>query len=101
VRGSPRQLTLSYGCGCGYVNWKVPARNAETHGWHLCAEHMVSLRVFQTTKRREFRIKHPCRCYYVVWRKTGGGADSVGWYFCPDHLAEFKAFEERTASSSS
>jgi hypothetical protein len=62
---------------------------------------MAALRVFQTTKRREFRIKHPCRCYYVVWRKTGGGADSVGWYFCPDHLAEFKAFEERTASSSS
>jgi hypothetical protein len=98
VPDNPYQLTLSYSCGCSYVNWRLPARHAETHGWQLCPEHMAGFRLFQTAKRREFRIKHPCRCYYVVWRTTGKGGDAVGWYFCPDHIAEFKAFEERTAN---
>jgi hypothetical protein len=97
---SPHQLTISYGCGCSYVNWRVPARAAETHGWHLCPEHMAGFHAYQKGKQREFRIKHPCRCYYVVWRNTGGGVDSVGWHFCPDHLAELKAFDQRTAGSS-
>jgi hypothetical protein len=100
VRRSPRELTLSYGCGCSYVNWRVPARNAETHGWHLCPEHMVGFRAFKTANRREFRIKHPCRCYYVVWKGTGGKRTPVSWYFCPVHAAEFKAFEEQTADVS-
>jgi len=95
VRGGPRELTLSYGCGCSYVNWRVPAQNAETHGWHLCPDHMAGFRAFRTANRREFRIKHPCRCYYVVWKTSGDGKEAPGWRFCPTHAAKFKAFEEK------
>jgi len=94
VPGGPSEFSVSYGCGCSYVNWRVPARHVETHGWHLCPDHMAGLQNFRAGNRREYRIKHSCRCYYVVWRAAGAPSQAVGWGFCPTHMTEFKAFDE-------
>jgi hypothetical protein len=95
---APSQLAITYGCGCSYVNWRVPARHLETHGWHLCPEHMTGFQAFRTGNRREFRIKYPCRCYYVLWRTAAEENVATGWGLCQIHMDELRAFVDRAES---